>query len=566
MTPPVQSTRQLADVLLDEGLISAEDLAAAREEQQRRGRSLGRVLIEMGLFTEAGLVSALATHLGLEFVELEGEDVDHVAASLVPEAMCRRYSVFPFGFTDGWILKVAMSDPSNVIALDDLRTVCDREIQPVVATRSDITAALDRYAAMGGDSVAQLGSDLEVGHEDDELTAIEDAGVDDAPIVKFVNALISQAVGDRASDIHIEPQETEVRVRYRIDGVLHEITTQSRKIHAGVVSRLKIMADLDIAERRVPQDGRISIRVASKNIDLRVSTLPTVYGEKVVMRILDKSSILLDLSDLGFTEHNYKLFSESFTKPYGLILVTGPTGSGKSTTLYATLNKISRPEINIVTTEDPVEYRLPGISQVQVNKKAGLTFSMALRSILRQDPDVVLVGEMRDHETAQIGLEAALTGHLVLSTLHTNDAPSAVTRLTEMGVDPFLVASAADCVLAQRLARRLCSKCKEQYQPTLSELRAAGLPIEEADLDRFPPLFRPVGCSHCGSTGYRGRLAIHEIMRVNEEIERLIVQKASTDEISKAAEANGLHSLREDGLHKVLLGQTTLEEIGRVVV
>jgi type IV pilus assembly protein PilB len=558
---------QLSDVLLDEGLITEEDLAAAREEQQRRGRSLGRVLIEMGLFTEAGLVAALAKHLGLPFVELESQDIDHMAATLLPDHMARRYCVFPFGFTEDGKLKVAMSDPSNVIALDDIRTACDHEVQPVVATRGDILAALDKYTSLGGDSVASLAGDIAMGGDEfDDLDGLEDAGVDDAPIVKFVNALISQAVTDRASDIHIEPQETEVRVRYRIDGVLHEVTAQSRKIHAGVVSRLKIMADMDIAERRIPQDGRISVKAANKKIDLRVSTLPTVYGEKMVMRILDKSSIMLDLTDLGFTEHNYSMFSESFTKPYGLILVTGPTGSGKSTTLYATLNKISRPEVNIVTVEDPVEYRLPGISQVQTNKKAGLTFGSALRSILRQDPDIVLIGEMRDQETAHIGLEAALTGHLVLSTLHTNDAPSAVTRLTEMGIDPFLVASAADCVMAQRLARRLCGKCKEQYQPSLAELQAAGLPVTEGDLGRFPALQRAVGCGSCGNTGYRGRLAIHEIMRVNEEIERMIVEKASTDQIAKAAARNGMRTLREDGLHKVVQGHTTLEELSRVIV
>ncbi len=561
----MHATRQLSDVLLEEGLISEEDLASAKEEQARRGRSLGRVLIDMGLFTEAGLVSALAIHLGLPFVELDGIDVDHVAATMLPDHMARRYCVFPYGFSEEGHLKVAMSDPSNVIALDDIRTVCDREVQPAVATRADIMMALDKYTSMGSDSVDSLGSDVHV-DEDDVLEGLEDAGIEDAPIVKFVNALISQAVTDRASDIHIEPQETELRVRYRVDGVLHEVTSQSRKIHAGVVSRLKIMADLDIAERRVPQDGRISIKAANKKIDLRVSTLPTVYGEKIVMRILDKSSIMLDLTDLGFTEHNYAMFSESFTKPYGLILVTGPTGSGKSTTLYATLNKISKPEINIVTTEDPVEYRLPGISQVQVNKKAGLTFGSALRSILRQDPDVVLVGEMRDHETAQIGLEAALTGHLVLSTLHTNDAPSAVTRLTEMGIDPFIVASAADCVMAQRLARRLCPSCKEEYAPSLEELQAAGLPVKVEDLERFPKLHKAVGCTKCGGTGYRGRLAIHEIMRINEDIERLIVSRASTDEIAKAAKKNGMRTLREDGLHKVVLGQTTLEEISRVIV
>ncbi|MGI8874011.1 MAG: GspE/PulE family protein, partial [Egibacteraceae bacterium] len=388
--------------------------------------------------------------------------------------------------------------------------------------------------------------------------------VEDAPIVRFVNALIEQAVRDRASDIHIEPQETDVRVRYRVDGVLHEVMRQRRRIHAAVVSRLKIMADLDIAERRIPQDGRISVRTGGKAIDLRVSTLPTVYGEKVVMRILDKTSILIELTDLGFSAANYARYEHSFRKPYGMILVTGPTGSGKSTTLYATLNVINRPEVNIVTTEDPVEYRLPGVSQVQINPKAGLTFPSALRSILRQDPDIVLVGEMRDHDTAQIGMEAALTGHLVLSTLHTNDAPSAVTRLTEMRIDPFLVASSVDCVLAQRLARRLCGRCRAAHDPSAEELASAG--FTSAQIDAAPTLYRAVGCAACAKTGYRGRTAIHEVMTVTEEIERLIVERASTDEISKFAIAQGMTTMREEGLAKVLAGETTMEEIARVIV
>jgi type IV pilus assembly protein PilB len=557
------ATRQLADILLDEGLISPGDLARAQEEQHRTGKSLGRVLIELSLCTEAGLVAALAKQLGMEFVDLADRQIDTVAMSLVPEQLARRHGVLPIGFDDQGRLLVAMSDPSNVLALDDVRTVADRDVHPVVATRGDISAAIDRYARMG-DAVDDMGLDDlpdEDAHQD--LANLKEV-VDEAPIVKFVNALIMQAVEDRASDIHIEPQEHDLRVRYRVDGVLHEVTTQSRKIHAGVISRLKIMADLDIAERRIPQDGRISLKAGGKAIDLRLSTLPTVFGEKVVMRILDKSSVLLELSDLGFLDHNYARYEATFRKPYGMILVTGPTGSGKSTTLYATLNVINRPEVNIVTVEDPVEYRLAGIAQVQMQPKAGLTFPVALRSILRQDPDVVLVGEMRDHETAQIGMEAALTGHLVLSTLHTNDAPSAVTRLTEMQIDPFLVASAVDCVLAQRLARRLCSKCKAPYEPSISELRAAGVPITEEDAP--PTLFRAVGCPHCAKTGYRGRLAVHEVMIVSEDIERAIVERASTDEIAKLAQAQGMRTLREDGLAKVLMGDTTLEEIARVVV
>jgi type IV pilus assembly protein PilB len=518
------------------------------------------VLIEMELFTEASLVGALAKHLGLDFVELAGRQIDTVAASLVPDSLCRRHCVLPIAFTEDGRIVLAMSDPANVLAVDDVRTVTDRDVHPVVATRADILEAIERYARMG-DAVEDVVSDFG-NEEEDELSAIQEVA-EDAPIVRFVNAIIGQAVQDRASDIHIEPGEREIRVRYRVDGVLHEVTTQSRKVHAGVVSRLKIMADLDIAERRVPQDGRISVKIGGKSIDLRLSTLPTVYGEKVVMRILDKSSILLELSDLGFLDDNYARYQRSFTKPYGMILVTGPTGSGKSTTLYATLNVISTPQVNIVTTEDPVEYRLPGINQVQINTKAGLTFPAALRSILRQDPDVVLVGEMRDHETAQIGMEAALTGHLVLSTLHTNDAPSAVTRLNEMGIDPFLVGSAVDCVLAQRLARRLCGNCKEPYEASAQELETAGLPWTADDL---PTLYRPVGCPQCAKTGYRGRLAVHEVMQVTEEIERLIVSRAATDDIARVAVEQGMQPLRQDGLAKVLMGQTTLEEIARVIV
>jgi type IV pilus assembly protein PilB len=558
----VTATQQLGSILLDEGLLSAADLERAHAEQQRTGKGLGRVLIELGLIDETGLVSALARHLGLEFVDLEDRLIEPQIAALVPESLARRYGLVPVGIDDRGRLQVAMSDPSNVLALDDVRTVTDREVVAVVGTRSGISAAIDRFLRTD-ENLEDFGDGF--GRDDDveDLEALE-AVVDDAPIVKFVNALISQAVRDRASDIHIEPGERDVRVRYRVDGVLHEVMHQSRKIHPSVVSRLKIMADLDIAERRIPQDGRISLRHGGKQIDLRLSTLPTVHGEKVVMRILDASSVLMELSDLGFLDHNYARYESAFRKPYGMILVTGPTGSGKSTTLYATLNVINSPDVNIVTTEDPVEYRLPGVNQVQINTKAGLTFPAALRSILRQDPDVVLVGEMRDHETAHIGMEAALTGHLVLSTLHTNDAPSAVTRLTEMKIDPFLVASAVDCVLAQRLVRKLCGKCKEPYEPTPEELKAAGLPW--GDEDALPTLFRAVGCSACAKTGYRGRGAVHEVMLVTEEIERLIVERASTDDIAKFASAQGMRTLREDGLAKVLLGQTTLEEIARVVV
>jgi type IV pilus assembly protein PilB len=552
--------KQLADILLDAGLVDEGQLAAAYDEHQRGGRSLGRVLVDHGVLSEAQLVAALASQIGLRFVDLTDFSVDGSAVALVSPTVCRRHTVLPIGYDDGRLL-LAMADPGNVFALDDVRSLTGMDVRQVVATRDDLLAAIDRLCRADGD-LDDLSSALTKDDEVEDLARLKEV-VDEAPIVKYVNLLITQAIQDRASDIHIEPGEHDLRVRYRIDGVLHEVMRSPRSIQSGVISRLKIMADINIAERRVPQDGRLSVTAHGQKVDLRVATLPTVWGEKVVMRILDNSTASLALSDLGFEERNYLRYSASFTKPYGMLLVTGPTGSGKSTTLYATLNIIAKPEINVITVEDPVEYRLPGINQVQVNAKAGLTFAAALRSILRSDPDVVLVGEIRDHETAQIAIEAALTGHLVLSTLHTNDAPSAITRLTEMGIEPFLVGSALDCVLAQRLARRLCPKCKEPYQPSGEELQSAGFPwIPGEDL---PTLYRPVGCSACAKTGYKGRLALHEVMAVTEEIERLAVGRASAAEVAQEARRQGMHRLREDGMLKVRDGVTSMEEILRVV-
>jgi type IV pilus assembly protein PilB len=554
--------KSLGEILIDKGLITTEQLGDAFEEHQQTGHSLGRVLVNRRFVTEKDLVAALATRIGMQFVDLTEADVDPRAATMVGESLMRRHSVLPYTFNDAKLV-VAMADPSNVVALDDLRTATKMDIEPVVAVREDVLAAIDKYASMAQD-MESIADDL-LG-EDDDLASLSDlkAVTEEAPIVKFVNLLITQGVADGASDIHIEPGEKDLRVRYRIDGVLHEVMHSPRSIQAGVISRLKIMADVDIAERRVPQDGRIGLTVNGKNIDLRFSTLPTVYGEKVVMRILDRSSVLLELEDLGFLDHNETRYAHAYNKPYGTILVTGPTGSGKSTTLYATLNVLNKPGVNIITTEDPVEYRLPGISQVQVNNKVGLTFASALRSILRQDPDIVLVGEMRDRETAQIGIEAALTGHLVLSTLHTNNAPSAVTRLTEMGIEPFLVGSAVDCVLAQRLARKVCSKCSERYRPEPEALKEAGFPDEV--VEERPEIPKAIGCGACSNTGYRGRLAIHEVMQVTEDIERMTVARASSEDIGRVAVEQGMRTLREDGLAKVLLGRTTIEEVGRVIV
>ncbi len=552
--------KQLGDILLEGGLVTQAQLQAAYDEHQRAGRALGRVLVDQGVLTEAQLVAALAQQIGMRFVELVDFPVDHSAVSMVSGAMARRYVVLPFGFEDGKLL-LAMADPANFLAIEDVRAVTQMEVKPCVATRTDVLGAIDKYYRADSD-LDEITAILDV-EEEEDLSKVREA-VEDAPIVKYVNALITQAIQDRASDIHLEPTERDLRVRYRIDGVLHEIMRSPKSIQSGVISRLKIMADINIAERRVPQDGRMSINANGKKIDLRVATLPTVWGEKIVMRILDNSTARLDLTDLGFSDGNFDRYSLSFTKPYGMILVTGPTGSGKSTTLYATLNILNRGEVNIITVEDPVEYRLPGVNQVQVNNKAGLTFASALRSILRSDPDIVLIGEIRDHETAQIAVEAALTGHLVLSTLHTNDAPSAVTRLTEMGIEPFLVGSAVDCVLAQRLARRLCSKCKEEYVATPEALITARFPWQDGQ--PLPTLFKAVGCSSCAKTGYKGRLALHEVMPMSEELERLTVEHASAAAITRVAIEQGMVTLREDGMLKVVQGVTSIDEILRVVV
>jgi type IV pilus assembly protein PilB len=516
----------------------------------------------LGTISETDLVRTLAKQVGLEYFDLADASIDASAVSLVSESIARRYQAIAVGWEDGKLV-VAMADPSNVFALDDIRAITGHEVKTVVASPTELSATIDRYFRLDTevDTIAQAAADEY--SENEDLSSVSEV-LEDAPIVKFVNLLITQAVNDRASDIHVEPTETDLRIRFRIDGVLHEVMRSPRSIQAGVISRLKVMAEINIAERRIPQDGRISLKVGGRSVDLRVATLPIVHGEKVVMRILDKGQALLRLEDLGFLPETLERFSTAYHKPYGTILVTGPTGSGKSTTLYATLNILNESHRNIITVEDPVEYRLAGINQVQVHPRAGLTFASALRSILRADPDVILVGEIRDRETAVIAIEAALTGHLVLSTLHTNSAASTPMRLVEMGVEPFLVTSAIDCVVAQRLARRLCDHCKEAYQPTEAELVEAGWATDELSGD-WPTLERAVGCSSCGKTGYRGRFAIHEVLLLSEELERMIIERRSTDDLVKVAVMEGMISLKKDGLRKVGLGLTSLEEIFRVV-
>lgn len=552
----------LSEILIIRGLMPITSLDEVPSDPAQE-ESLVRDLVRGGVVTETQIASARAAQLGMPFVDLTEFPVDRSAVALVPSHLIRRHRALPIG-RDGERLLVAMSDPRDVLAIDDIRAAVRMAVRPVVAEHSDLMSAIDRFVRSDGE-LNELTSAIveENASTTSDLVPVTEPTEDDAPIVRFVNLLISQAIQDQASDIHIEPQERDMHVRYRIDGVLHEMQRAPKNIQNGVISRLKIMADIDIAERRKPQDGRLSVIHGGKQIDLRVATLPTVFGEKVVMRILDNSMTGLGMEQLRLLERNAAVYKASYSKPYGMILVTGPTGSGKSTTLYTTLHEVARPEINVITVEDPVEYRIPGINQVQVNPKAGLTFASALRSILRSDPDVVLLGEIRDHETAQIAIEASLTGHLVLSTLHTNDAPSAVTRLIEMDIEPFLVGSALDCVVAQRLARRLCEKCKQPYQGDLGELHALGFPVDP-NLGS-PILHKPVGCTSCSNTGYRGRIGLHEVMAVTEDIERLAVQRASSAEIGRVAIAQGMSTLRQDGWAKALLGLTSVDEILRVV-
>ena len=558
------SKLRLGDILKDMGLVTEEQITSALSRQKQTRMRLGQLLIDDGVVTELDLARALASKFGVSFLDLSETPLEPVAAGYIDEKLARRYGVAPIRFLDDNTLLVAMVDPQNLLALQDLEIITGFTIQPAIASEEDIYGAISTIYRDHPDIDESAAEDAAFEQASGELADIREA-TDEAPMIKLVNSVIAQSVDDGASDIHFEPQAKELMIRFRIDGVLHEIMSVPRRMQAGVTSRLKIMAELDIAERRVPQDGRIGLMVGGKPIDMRVATLPTVYGEKVVMRLLDKSNVMLDLEDLGFSEKALKRFQKSFTRPYGAILVTGPTGSGKSTTLYAALNILNSPEKNVITVEDPVEYRLTGINQVQVNVRAGMTFAAALRSILRCDPDIVMVGEIRDRETAQIAVESALTGHLVLSTLHTNDAPGALSRLTEMGIEPFLTSSAVDCVLAQRLARRLCPVCREPYTATKEMLRKNDFPPEVCDRDDVV-LYRAKGCSRCNTTGYKGRLGLYEVMIVSEAIRRLTVERKSADEISRVAAAEGMKSLREDGIDKVLLGMTSVEEIARVII
>lgn len=560
--------QRLGDILLDGGVITEEQLAQALDEQERTNEKLGKVLINLGIVSEETIVSHLGAHLGMPTLNLSEVEIDPKVCKLVPDFFVRRQLLIPISKSKSNVLTVAMADPTNILALDDIVLMTGCKVSPVIAPESDVKMAIERY--YGTDILDSIIHNIDVGDVEvlKDISEVEDIDVkglmsksSEAPIINLVNHLLIEAIRTGASDIHVEAYENKLRVRYRIDGVLYEVASPPRGALNPIVSRIKIISRLDIAERRLPQDGRAKVRLEDKEVDLRVSVLPTAHGEKVVMRILDTSSLCIDLSVLGFEPEAIAQFQKGIQTPYGIILVTGPTGSGKTTTLYSALRELNTPDRNIITIEDPVEYALEGINQVQVKPEIGLDFASGLRSFMRQDPDVIMVGEIRDRETAEVAIQAALTGHLVLSTLHTNDAPGAITRLVNMGIEPFLISSTVVMSLAQRLVRTICSKCKESYKVSRQTLKDFGIKVKG---EEEVTLYRGKGCTYCANIGYRGRQGIYEVMMMNSELEELILNREPTQIIRDAARRAGMITLRDAAVRKVLAGITTIEELLRV--
>jgi general secretion pathway protein E/type IV pilus assembly protein PilB len=550
----------VVEILRDFGLVNNDEISKAREDAKAQEISVVEALIKAGSITEADVTKCLATQFGMDVVSLADYTVAEDVLAMVPREIARRYKIVPFAKHDH-TLTVAIGDPMDVETIDSLRYILKVNVEPVVASKADIEAALNRYYGDAGDAVESMLKDVTDFNIDVvKPTHLEDSTETeaDAPIIKLVGLLIMEAYRNRASDIHVEPLEKRLRVRYRVDGVLHEVDNPPKRLQPAIISRLKIMANMSIAEKRIPQDGRIQIPVMGRVLDLRVSCLPTNHGESIVMRILDKTSLLLGLGDLGFFSDQQEIMNRLIALPDGIFLVTGPTGSGKTTTLYACLNAINRPDRKIITVEDPVEYQLAGINQVQVNPEIELTFAAALRSILRQAPNIIMIGEIRDLETANIAVQSSLTGHLVFSTLHTNDAPSAVTRLIDMGVKPFLVASSCRAIMAQRLVRKVCQKCKEPHTPTAYEMQV--LKLDPRELEKTT-IYRGRGCPECGKTGYRGRTGIYEIFELNEEVRQLIYEHVSSNVLRARGREMGMRTLREDGVRKIMAGITTAEEV-----
>jgi type IV pilus assembly protein PilB len=562
MATAAASTERLGDLLVREGLITREQLQQALQEQRNSGMRLGYTLVKLGLVEETEITKMLARQYRMPAVDLARFEVDQRIVKLVPGEVAIKHTVLPLK-REGRTLTVAMADPTNMTVVDDLKFITRYDIFPVIAGEYTLRTAIERYYEQTDAQLQTLLKDIEEGVDLEVIEEREDEDqptqvADDAPVVKLINGILSDAVKRGASDIHIEPFEKEIRVRYRIDGALLEVMKPPIKLRAALTSRVKIMSNLNIAERRVPQDGRIKLKMGRRVIDFRVSTLPVIFGEKIVLRILDKGNLTLDLTKFGFEPQAEKDLMRAILNPYGMVLVTGPTGSGKTTTLYSALSRINTIEVNIMTAEDPVEYNIHGINQVLVRTEIGMSFAAALRAFLRQDPNIVMVGEIRDIETGSIAIKAALTGHLVLSTLHTNDAPSTVTRMIDMGIEPFNVASAVNLIVAQRLVRRICADCKAECKYSEEELAAMGLSLEEATGITF---YRGEGCDTCGGTGYKGRQGLYEVMAMSPEIRRMILRGASTAELTEQAVQEGMLTLRVDGLMKVKRGITTMEEI-----
>src|SRR5712692_10367741 len=563
--------RRLGDLLVTEGLLAPEDLRRALSEQKVSSEKLGPILVRLNLLNEEQLIGFLSRQYGIPSITLSQLDIDPEVLRLVPSQLAKRYEVIPIKRT-GNALTLAMSDPTNVFALDDVAFLTNLQVLPVVASQGAIRKAIDRTYDSQTTAITDVLEELDqelttvqlVGEEERAIDVIELKEVaDEAPLVRLVNMVLVDAIQKGSSDVHWEPYEKVFRIRFRIDGVLHEMLTPPKRLEAAIVSRIKIMANLDIAERRLPQDGRIKLRYNRREIDFRVSVLPTIFGEKAVLRILDKESLKLDLTELGFGEWSLSQFQAAIRQPYGMVLITGPTGSGKTTTLYSAIHTLNAPDVNIMTAEDPVEYNLKGVNQVQVNEGIGRTFAAALRSFLRQDPDVILVGETRDLETAQISIRAALTGHLVFTTLHTNDCPSTIARLLEMGIPPFLISSSLLLILAQRLARRLCAACKEPYEVDEETLAPYGhVPTGRGKVT----LHKGKGCPTCSFTGMKGRVAIYEVMPISEELKDAILRTATIAAIREIAQSQGMKTLRQAALLKVLAGTTSIEEVLRVTL
>jgi type IV pilus assembly protein PilB len=548
-----RSTRMIGEVVVDLGFADRETVEEAVGMARSQGRPTGLVLVEQGVLRHDQLARVVAERFGLDYIDLAVYDLDMGAVNLLSTDAAKRYQAVPVGFTEDGTVLLAMADPTNVLTIDDVAMMTGRRVRAAAASVEDLTLLLARLARMD-DSIEDIVDEHSEDDEEAELR-VDDADKD-APIIKLVHSIVAQAVQQGASDIHVNPEEGDTRVQYRVDGVLSPAATIKRRMALGVVSRIKIMADLDISEKRVPQDGRFALTVDGRRVDIRVVTLPLVHGEGVVLRILDKGALVKGLDSLGMQQSELDRFTRAIKKPNGAVLVTGPTGSGKSTTLYAALNALNDGERSILTIEDPVEQRIPGVKQMQIASKAGVTFDVGLRSMLRADPDVIMVGEIRDRETAHIAIEAALTGHLVLSTLHTRDAPSALGRLIDMGIEPFLVSSAIDCIVAQRLVRMLCTHCKRV-------LKVSELVLAEHGLSGVEP-YEPVGCSRCGGSGYRGRMGLYEVMTVSERIRALILERASVDDMVAVAVEEGMIRLREDGLAKVREGSTSIAEVERI--